>query len=68
MYCNTCRLLCGIFYLGLLAGTSRAAVINNGDAVGGNYTIQGIDAGITVDFTAHAPAAGNTAIASKFSG
>lgn len=65
MYCNTCRLLCGIISLGLLAGTSRAAVINNGGVIGTNYTIQGIDAGVTVDFTAHAPAAGNSTTIGK---
>jgi MYXO-CTERM domain-containing protein len=34
--------------------------LNNGDPVGANYKIQAIDAGLTVDFAAHAPAAGNS--------
>ncbi len=52
----------GLIVAGLLAGTrsADALILNNGDAVGANYTIQGIDAGVTVDFTATAPAAGNS--------
>jgi hypothetical protein len=42
--------------------SGHAAIINNNDPVGANYTIQAIDAGVTVDFTPHvaAPANNNT--------
>jgi hypothetical protein len=45
----------------LLTGTSSvyALPIVNGGAVGANYTIQGIDAGVAMDFMAHAPAGVN---------
>lgn len=45
----------------LLSGTSSvyALPITNGDAVGANYTVQGIDAGVALDFMAHAPAGVN---------
>jgi hypothetical protein len=38
---------------------SYAIPIVNGGAVGANYTIQGIDAGVAMDFAAHAPAGAN---------
>jgi hypothetical protein len=56
--------LTGLFVCGL-PGRSDAALVNNGDAIGANYTIQAIDAGITVDFTAHAPAAANSTTIGK---
>ena len=59
---NTLALSLGLVALLLLAATPavNAAIINNNDPVGANYTIQAIDAGVSVDFTAHAPAAGNS--------
>lgn len=38
---------------------ANAAIIVNNDPVGANYTIQGIDAGVVVDFTATVPTPGN---------
>ena len=41
--------------------TADAAIINNGDPVGANYKIQGINVLGSVDFTAHVPVSGNEA-------
>lgn len=59
------RFACGFLVCSLVAGGSSAGVINNGDPVGANYKIQGIDAGVSVDFTAYAPAAANSTTIGK---
>ena len=60
MNSTTRQFASGLIVAGLLGGawSADAAIINNGDAVGLNYKIQGIDVAGSVDFTAHAPVAG----------
>lgn len=55
------RIAFGLVVAGLLAGarSAVAVMINNGDPVGANYTIQNIDAGVMVDFVATTPDSGN---------
>jgi len=45
---------------GIASPSAKAAFLNNGDAVGGAYTIQNISPGLTIDFTTHMPAAANS--------
>ncbi|MBI4903483.1 MAG: PEP-CTERM sorting domain-containing protein [Acidobacteria bacterium] len=61
MYWRKSALSLGLLTVVLLAGANSAgaAIITNGDAVGPNYTIQAIDPGVSVDFVATVPAAGN---------
>ena len=56
-------IVAGLLVAGLLVGawSADAAIINNGGAVGANYTIQGIDVAGSVDFTPHAPVPGTGA-------
>ena len=53
----------GLVAAALLAGlpTVEAAIVNNGGAIGANYTIAGIDVAGSVDFTAHAAVPGDDA-------
>jgi hypothetical protein len=55
-------LVIGLLSAGLFGGvrSGHAVAIMNGDPVGANYTIESIDAGVAVDFTATAPNAGNS--------
>jgi len=55
-------LVIGLLSAGLFADfqTGQAVPLMNGDPVGPNYTIESIDAGVAVDFTATAPNAGNS--------
>ena len=57
---TTCQVGSALIAAALLAGAWSAdgAVVNNGDPVGPNYKIQGIDVAGSVDFTAHAPVPG----------